>query len=89
MVNIYELKLHEELKISTDLSVIRVPGGWLYKTKHSTTFVPFVYDDQVSLSYEDQFNELKRKLERNLGEDWTKANKKDIIDVLLGVYIPF
>ncbi len=30
--NIYTLALHERLSIDTELSVIRVPGGWIYET---------------------------------------------------------
>ncbi|MEH6406655.1 MAG: hypothetical protein V7767_05180 [Leeuwenhoekiella sp.] len=52
--NIYELELHESLKVyessNTEIFVIRVPGGWIYdisKDKKSgksythTNFVPF------------------------------------------------
>ena len=45
----YELKLHEEWKVSESCYVIRTIGGWIYifYTRHegskcvSTTFVPF------------------------------------------------
>jgi hypothetical protein len=89
MKNMYNLKLNEELKITSDLSIIRVPGGWVYKSKQAMTFVPFNEDSQLTKSYAEQFEDVNRKLERNLGEDWTKANKKDIIDVVLDMYIPF
>jgi len=44
---IYELELHEELRIVPDLYIIRVPGGWIYCTTNdnlnfaSSTFVPY------------------------------------------------
>lgn len=42
---IYDLKLHEELKIKDDLFVVRVPGGWLYQAytenEINSVFVPY------------------------------------------------
>ena len=89
MNKLYELKLHETMQVTANQSAMRVPGGWIYYTKNSSCFVPFTTELNLIQSYEDQFNDIKRKLERNLGEDWTNANKKDIIDVICGVYIPF
>ncbi len=50
---IYDLKLHEQLKISTCIYVTRVPGGWLYDYyedgQKTACFVPysneFINDD--------------------------------------------
>jgi hypothetical protein len=48
--DLYGMKLHEEQKLWHDLSVIRVPGGWIYRTdnktveddyRSSSVFVPF------------------------------------------------
>lgn len=47
--DIYELEIHEEIKVSDDLFVLRVPGGWIYSYWNeledytsSGIFVPFV-----------------------------------------------
>ena len=42
MKDIYKLKLHEMCKVK-DLTVMRVPGGWLYftPTEDAIAFVPF------------------------------------------------
>lgn len=52
--DIYEMKLHEELKATYSenkdykLQIIRVPGGWLYRSWYSShetmTFVPYSGD---------------------------------------------
>ena len=41
--SIYELSLHELIKVKWSLYVTRVPGGWLYEGPDDTyaTFVPF------------------------------------------------
>lgn len=45
MKTIYDLKLHETLKLKTTAKIARVPGGWLYifekKEKAVVTFVPY------------------------------------------------
>lgn len=39
---IYDLKLHESIKVRGRLWVSRVPGGWLYEYLGSTSvFVPY------------------------------------------------
>lgn len=49
---VYSLKLHESIRIdmgtdSNAISVMRVPGGWIYKTwsedgsRAGTSFIPF------------------------------------------------
>ena len=47
---LYEMKLHEEISIYSGLNVMRVPGGWIYKSfneqvggawSESSVFVPF------------------------------------------------
>jgi hypothetical protein len=41
---IYQLKLHEELTLNRSISVLRVPGGWIYRFDNRDTnyvFVPF------------------------------------------------
>ena len=44
---IYDLKLHETLDLSEDISVFRVPGGWIYQSPLKTIFVP--YDNEFDL----------------------------------------
>jgi len=46
---LYEMELHEEKQVTLGLYVIRVPGGWIYRSEASnndnwtisTTFIPF------------------------------------------------
>lgn len=42
---LYKMELHDAIKIDSDLWVIRVPGGWIYKHtgfhSESIAFVPF------------------------------------------------
>lgn len=45
-INLYELELHQQVNITARISVTRVPGGWIYtfresSTAFSTSFVPF------------------------------------------------
>ncbi len=37
----YNLKLGETYGMSDSISVTRVPGGWVYSTHNSCTFIPF------------------------------------------------
>jgi hypothetical protein len=41
--DIYTLELHELFFTSNGIAIIRVPGGWIYKTELSSNiiFVPF------------------------------------------------
>ena len=46
MKNIYTMKLHEFMEFEPHLSVVRVPGGWIYRDgrgeyQPENTFVPF------------------------------------------------
>ena len=47
---IYELKLHQILHLDNGMSVMRVPGGWIYfyKIWNIDTFVPYCNDFQDS-----------------------------------------
>lgn len=40
---LYDMKLHEVIELDTRIghSVMRVPGGWIYKFTESRIFVPF------------------------------------------------
>lgn len=73
--SIYDLKLHEELKLSNDMYVLRVPGGWIYDfwdvTKDQAkigVFVPFsmeIIPNPVVMSiseYEQMSDEEKLNL---------------------------
>ncbi len=71
MSKIYQLKLHDTIQLDGLVSVIRVPGGWIYSIQtmmtgeFSTCFVPF----------NDEFqNETDTKTE---GTD--KDNREDSI----------
>ena len=37
----YELILNEVKVIDSNTAVIRVPGGWVYETRHGVVFIPF------------------------------------------------
>lgn len=51
---LYDLDLHEEIEITTELSVIRVPGGWIYSElvcgtdEMSSTLVFVPYNNEFS-----------------------------------------
>jgi hypothetical protein len=38
---IYKLKLHESMSLNSRIDVLRVPGGWVYKTMQGSVFVPW------------------------------------------------
>ena len=40
MKNIYELELHEWRDTNNALSILRVPGGWIYYANGHPCFVP-------------------------------------------------
>lgn len=58
---IYDLSLHEELDRGRGNYVLRVPGGWIYKTVSAetrvNTFVPYnnEFDTRLSEQLEDDF----------------------------------
>lgn len=67
MINdvLYNMALHERTVIQDSegfyYSILRVPGGWLYKFKDRETFVP----------YNIEFNEKeKRRLQKEYDKDW-------------------
>lgn len=44
MKELYNMKLHEELKIDSEIYVLRVSGGWIYRFYEGgvkNTFVPY------------------------------------------------
>lgn len=43
METIYDLKLHESIKINDGLLVTRVPGGWIYDIFLGVRFPDIVY----------------------------------------------
>jgi len=66
MKTIYDLELHEELKLILEyspLTILRVPGGWTYTEYHNekttTTFVP----------YNDEFNPKAKPQPEDYTED--------------------
>ena len=83
------LQPHESLKITDDTEVMRVPGGYLYTHKKHCVFVPKTYDPDFEMTTEQRKEYWEKHLSTNLGEDWRKASKEDIIDVIIGQYIPF
>jgi hypothetical protein len=54
--DLYSMKLHESISINTVLDIVRVPGGWIYRTgidngngyDLSQSFVPYhnEFDDR-------------------------------------------
>ena len=56
MKSIYDLDLHEEIKVEDNLWAIRVPGGWIYSNglfdnKVHCVFVPY---DNEFYTYEKE-----------------------------------
>lgn len=48
--NIYNMKLHDEITLASNhLTIIRVPGGWIYVNLYLdiSIFVPFNYEFHV------------------------------------------
>ena len=45
---IYNLELHEVLKVSNTMHITRLSGGWLYSTGANATFVPFSSEFQMT-----------------------------------------
>jgi hypothetical protein len=49
---IYDLELHETLKIANDMYVYKVPGGWIYQIicddEVSCVFVPYGQEYRVN-----------------------------------------
>jgi hypothetical protein len=41
MQDIYNLELHESADFENGLSVLRVPGGWIYTQNEISVFVPY------------------------------------------------
>lgn len=83
------LRAHETMKLDDGTEIMRVPGGYLYTKNKQTVFVAKAYEQEFELTLEQKRQFLNEKLERNLGENWTNAKKEDIIDVILGEYVPF
>lgn len=56
MDRLYEMKLHEVIKIDDKISAMRVPGGWVYNrfgwddesVLRTSVFVPFDNEFQVN-----------------------------------------
>ena len=71
MNNLYKLNLHSVLEVNGLISVLRVPGGWIYITQtmmtgeFSTCFVPFNNEFQ---------NETNNKTDRT-----DKDNREDSV----------
>lgn len=54
MKEIYDLKLHESVRLDNGIVIMRVPGGWIYDcwdcqtdTSKAGTFIPFNNEFQV------------------------------------------
>jgi len=62
MKTIYNLELHEILKISPKIWVMRVPGGWIYE--HGST--PF---RNLFVPYNDEFNPKAKPQPEDYTED--------------------
>ncbi len=55
--DIYEMKLHDEIEVDTDLHILRVPGGWLYKTFSECAGGWFISSEFVA--YNEEFQNRK------------------------------
>jgi hypothetical protein len=50
-----DMQLHDEIGINSAITVIRVPGGWIYEIKRGHTnrvtsqFIPFCHETNTSL----------------------------------------
>ena len=53
---IYDLKLHETLELDDDITIIRVPGGWIY-TYYSDYYNQHKTSSMVFVPYSLEFNE--------------------------------
>jgi hypothetical protein len=47
-MNIYDLKLHEKIRIG-DFTIYRLPGGWIYQS--------MIWDGSIFIPYNDEFKE--------------------------------
>lgn len=59
MKSIYELNLHETLEMSSSLSCIRVPGGWIYnhvsESQDMNGKVVDYYKSSVFIPFDNEF----------------------------------
>jgi hypothetical protein len=57
MTNVYNLKIHEEIIVDNRNSVLRVPGGWIYKSfsGRESTSDPIQPIGMVYVPYDDEF----------------------------------
>lgn len=58
-MTIFSLTMHQEMQISTFVSVLRVPGGWVYNHSGALVFVPCSDIETVKLKVYTQ--DWKRK----------------------------
>lgn len=61
--SIYDLKLNEQIKIDSNLSILRVPGGWIYEYARQTANITGRANVEKSLAvscvfvpYNEEFN---------------------------------
>ena len=54
MKTIYDLKLHESLMLDRGLSIMRVPGGWIYDNWDAQHDIP---KTGVFVPFENEFQE--------------------------------
>lgn len=88
---IYDLELHESLKINDEMRLIRVPGGWIYQTVHPDTMlcesvlVPFNNEFQKKEPVQKEIEEPKFNfktalvelgVEKQIASDWLKVRAK-------------
>ena len=38
---VWDLEIHEKLKVNNTVDVLRVPGGWIYAWYNTHVFVPY------------------------------------------------
>ena len=62
--NIFSLKLHQTIKLTEiNVSVIRVPGGWVYEKLNKMIFIPYCDEFNTNkIDYVNEFDENEKKI---------------------------
>lgn len=60
--DIYQMELHEQIKIRVGLYITRVPGGWMYGA--------FLASFEIFVPYNDEFNETEKHISIDSLADW-------------------
>ena len=62
MKNIYEMELHDKFMLDDKTQIIRVPGGWIYKSfQADESFLYINYSiNSVFVPFNNEFIEIKK-----------------------------